>query len=227
MLYYDKLRYRLMPYVYTLAGDAYHKDYTIMRALIMDFPEDEKVQNIGDQFMFGPSLMVCPVYTYKAREREVYLPEGKGWYDFYTGEFFEGGQNIIAEAPYERVPLFVKAGSILPVGPEIEYTSQRPADELTLWVYQGDDAGFELYEDEDINYNYEKGAYLTLPVNYIEDTRSLVIGSQSGSFEGSVNSRKIAIVTVGKENPKGFDMDASISESRDYTGEEIEIKLGQ
>ena len=117
MLFYDKLRYRLMPYIYSLAGRTYHQDYTIMRGLVMDFPGDEAVTNINDQYFFGPSLLINPVYNYKQRNRTVYLPKGQGWYDLYSGTYFEGGHTINADAPYERMPVFVKAGSIIPFGP--------------------------------------------------------------------------------------------------------------
>ncbi len=157
MVWYDKLRYRLMPYIYSLAGVTYFNDYTIMRAMVMDFGSDLNVESIGDQYMFGPSLLVAPVYKYKARTREVYLPASCGWYDLYTGKYFTGGQKIDADAPYERMPLFVKEGSIIPVGPDIQYVDEKPADPLTLLVYTGRDCVFTLYEDEGINYNYEHG----------------------------------------------------------------------
>jgi alpha-D-xyloside xylohydrolase len=165
-----------MPYIYSLAGAAWLNDYTIMRGLAMDFPTDKGVYNIGDQYLFGPALMVCPVHVYKAREREVYFPAGSGWYDFYSGKYSEGGLTMAVPAPYERMPLFVKAGSIVPVGPEIEYTAQKPADPVTLYVYTGADASFTLYEDEGTNYNYEKG-YAISP---IQNKGELTIGT-SGS----------------------------------------------
>ena len=120
MLYYAKLRYRLMPYIYSLAGAVYHQGYTIMRGLAMDFPEDKDIRNIPDQYMFGPSLMVCPVCKYKARQREVCFPDMIEWYDLYSGTHFSGGQTLNAPAPYNRMPLFVPEGSIIPVGPETE-----------------------------------------------------------------------------------------------------------
>lgn len=227
MLYYDKLRYRLMPYIYTLAGNTYHTDYTIMRALVMDFPEDKQVLSIGNQFMFGQSVMVCPVYEYRARSREVYLPAGCGWYDFYTGRYFEGGQTIIAEAPFERIPLFVKEGAIIPVGPEIEYTLQANDGEITLWIYQGKDAKFNLYEDESVNYNYEKGAFSTTPIEYTEQGQKLTIGKRDGTFEGMQSSRKINIVTVSKQIARGFDPAAQSSNSIIYDGSDQSIELNK
>ena len=136
-LYYDKLRYRLMPYIYSLAGAAYHDNYTIMRGLAMDFSADTAVLNIGDQYMFGPSLLINPVYEYKQRSRSLYLPKCAGWYDLYSGKWYAGGQKILADAPYERMPVFVKAGSIIPFGPALQYTSEKPADTITLNIYTG------------------------------------------------------------------------------------------
>jgi alpha-D-xyloside xylohydrolase len=225
MLYYDKLRYRLMPYIYTLAGMTWHEDYTIMRALVMDFLNDEIVRDIGDQFMFGPSLMVCPVYEYEFREREVYLPAGQGWYDFYTGKYYEGGQTIMADAPYERIPLYVKAGSIIPVGPEIEYTAQRKADEITLWVYQGQDADFSLYEDEGTNYNYEKGEYMLLPISYSEKGQELILKNKVGSYTGEPEVRQIRVVSVSRENPVGFDATLGSRITGNYSGGELVFDL--
>ena len=227
MLFYDKLRYRLMPYIYTLAGNTYRIDYTIMRALIMDFPGDKKVLNIGDQYMFGPSIMVCPVYHYKARSREVYLPAGQGWYDFYTGQFFEGGQTITANAPYERIPLFVKEGSLIPIGPEVEYALQSKNDDITLLIYQGADAIFDLYEDENVNYNYEKGDFGLLTFSYSVNDQKLKIERQQGKFEGMPESRKIEIVVVGKNNKVGYSNIDFTFEKVNYQGEELVIPLDE
>src|SRR5436190_6093637 len=153
-LFYDKLRYRLMPYIYSLAGAAYHNNYTIMRGLVMDFSKDTAVLNIGDQYLFGPSLLINPVCKDKQTTREVYLPKSAGWYDLYSGKWYAGGQKIIANAPYEKIPVFVKAGSIIPFGPELQYTSEKPADTIMLNIYTGADSSFNLYEDEGTNYNY-------------------------------------------------------------------------
>jgi alpha-D-xyloside xylohydrolase len=159
MLSYDKLRYRLMPYIYSLTGMVTQKDYTIMRALVMDFGQDKKVLTIGDQYMFGPALLVNPVTEYKVRTRKVYLPAGSGWYDLKSGQYHKGRQAIQADAPYTDIPLFVKAGSILPCGPEIQHTEEKPADPIRLFVYTGGDGSFTLYEDENVNYNYEQGKF--------------------------------------------------------------------
>jgi alpha-D-xyloside xylohydrolase len=201
MLYYDKLRYRLMPYVYSLAGWTYAKDYTIMRGLMMDFANDNAVKNINDEYMFGPSLLINPVYEYKATQRSVYLPAGQGWYDLYSGKYFDGGKTISADAPYERMPVFVKEGSIIPFGVDLQYTNEKPQDKITLYVYTGKDAQFSLYEDEGVNYNYEKGNYSIIPIQYNESTKTLSIGKREGSFKGMVDKRTFNIVWITPEKP--------------------------
>lgn len=225
MLYYNKLRYRLLPYIYTLAGEAYHHDATIMRGLVMDFAVDTMVNNIGDQYMFGPSLLINPVYTYKATSRSVYLPAGQGWYDLYSGAYYAGGAAIVAEAPYGRMPVFVKEGSIIPAGPELQYTSEKPADPLTIYVYTGKDAAFSLYEDEGVNYNYEKGAFTQIPFNYDEQTRTLTIGERQGSFTGMLRQRTFYIKAIGKANPQGLSLEQEGGKKIKYTGAPITIKL--
>jgi alpha-D-xyloside xylohydrolase len=223
-LYYNKLRYSLMPYIYSLAGLTWLDDYTIMRGLAMDFASDKNVYDIGDQFMFGPALMVCPVYKYKARQKNVYLPQSQGWYDAYTGEFFEGGKTISASAPYERMPLFVKSGSLLLIGPEIEYTNQKPADPITIIVYTGDNASFKLYEDEGINYNYEKGRYSVIPLIWNESEKSLKIGKREGEFDGMLKERTFRVVFASKENKVNIDCKNIKYQEVKYSGTQIEIK---
>lgn len=223
MVYSGKLRYRLMPYIYSLAGKTHFDDYTIMRALVMDFNGDTRVNNIGDQYMFGPSLMVAPVCQYKARNREVYFPEANGWYDLYSGKYTEGGQKLTVDAPYERMPLFVKEGSIVPFGPEIQYTGEKQADAITLYVYTGKDAEFTLYEDEGVNYNYEKGAFGTIQLKYSEESGKLVIGEAKGSFDGMLKSRTFNIVWVGKQNPKAYDLTRKPDATINYESSTVEI----
>ena len=194
ILSYDRLRYRMMPYIYSLAGAVHFNDYTIMRALVMDFNGDEKVYDIKDQWMFGPSLMACPVGKYKARSREVYLPEQRGWYDLYTNKYYKGGQTITAAAPYEKIPVFVPEGAIIPFGPAIEWTDEKPADVIKLYVYAGKDGKFTLYEDEGTNYNYEKGKYATIDFTYDDARKQLTIGARKGAFEGMLNKRTFEII---------------------------------
>lgn len=225
MLYYSQLRYRLMPYIYSLAGQGYHQDYTLMRGLMMDFPGDLKASRLNDTYLFGPSLLVSPVTAYKARSRKVYLPAGQGWYDFYTGRFFKGGQDINADAPYERMPLFVKEGSILPAGPALQYTSEKPADPLTLFVFSGRDADFSLYEDEGTNYNYEKGAFSTIGFHYEERSGTLTIADRKGSFSGMQQQRTMRIVVISPKKAKGVDFNLKADHTLQYTGRKTVIRL--
>ena len=223
MVYFNKLRYRLMPYIYSLAGKTHFDDYTIMRPLIMDFNGDTKVNNIGDQYMFGPSFMVAPVYQYKARAREVYFPEVCGWYDLYSGTYIQGGQTVRVDAPYEQMPLFVKEGSIVPFGPEIQYTGEKQADVITLYVYTGKDAEFTLYEDEDVNYNYEKGDFSTIRFHYNEQAGKLTIGNLNGFFDGMLKSRTFNIVWIEKHKPVAFDLRMPVAQTVTYDGRTLEI----
>ena len=218
IVYYTKLRYSLMPYIYSLAGKTYFDDYTIMRPLVMDFMADANVLNIGDAFMFGPAFMAAPVYEYGAREREVYFPECEGWYDFYTGEFREGGASAKVDAPYERMPLYVRAGSIVPVGPEIQWSDEKPADVIDLYVYQGADGEFTLYEDENVNYNYEKGAYAMIDFSYSESDSTLSIGERRGEFPGMLEERTFNVIPVFKDG---------IGESKTvkYSGQAMNVVL--
>ena len=225
ILYYNKLRYSLMPYIYTLAGMTNYKDYTIMRALVMDCGADKKVENISDQYMFGPSIMVCPVYKYQAREREVYFPATSGWYDFYTGKFIAGNQKKMVEAPYERMPIFVPEGAIIPFGPEIQYTSEKKAENITLYVYAGKNGSFELYEDEGVNYNYEKGASAKIRFDYNDKSKMLTINNRVGSFSGMLEKRTFNIIYVSKQNISSFDLKNQKGKEVSYYGKKVMVKL--
>lgn len=224
ILYYNHLRYRLMPYIYSMAGMTHFDDYTIMRPLVMDFPNDKNVETISDQFMFGPNFMVSPVYDYEVRNRTIYFPQGTGWYNFYTGEYTKGGQTATVEAPYEHIPLFIPEGAIIPVGPDIQYSDEKPADAIVLYVYRGKNGSFTLYEDENENYNYEKGLYATIPFSYNETNGTLTIGNRKGNFEGMLKNRKFIIVPVSKENPKPFIYDAK-GQTINYNGNQQTIIL--
>ncbi|WP_051929466.1 TIM-barrel domain-containing protein [Flavobacterium sp. 83] len=226
ILYYNRLRYRMMPYIYSLAGQIYHNDYTMMRGLPMDFNTDKKVLNIADQFMFGPSLLVNPVSEYKKRNRELYLPNTNGWYNFYTSEFLEGGQTINAEATYEQIPLYVKEGSILPCGPNIEFTSQKSTEPLTIYVYTGKDARFTLYEDENINYNYEKDQFSNIEFGYNEAHKTLTIGNRKGHFKRMLKNRTFNIVFIDKTKKATFNLISNSNEGNKvrYNGAEIIVK---
>jgi alpha-D-xyloside xylohydrolase len=225
MLAYDKLRHRLMPYIYSLVGMVTQNDYTIMRALVMDFGGDRNVLNIGDQFMFGSALLVNPVAEYKARMRSVYLPSESGWYDLRSGRYFEGGQTVQAGAPYTDMPIFVKAGSILPCGPEIQYTLEKPADPIRLFVYTGSDGTFTLYEDENVNYNYEKGKFSIIPMSYKEKDHILTIGKRQGEFPGMLERRTFEIVWIGEQKPAGLSFESKPDVSVTYDGTLQSIKM--
>jgi len=223
ILWYMQLRYRLMPYLYSMAGAVCHDDYTIMRGLPMDFPEDEKVRDLSDQWMFGPALMPCPVSEYKARSRSVYFPAG-GWYDFYSGEYYTGSRSRSIPAPYERIPLFVRAGSIIPFGPAMEWSDQKAADAIRLYVYAGADADFTLYEDDGLTYAYEKGAFSTIPFHWDDVSRTLTIGGREGSFPGMLEKRAFHVVVVDPSHPHGYDPDAAGTVC-EYEGNVITLKL--
>ncbi len=223
---YDKFRYRMMPYLYSMAGAVHFKDYTMMRALVMDFNGDNKVYDIKDQWMFGPAFMACPVGKYQARSREVYLPKQSGWYDLYTNKYYKGGQTITADAPYEKIPVFVREGAIIPYGPAIEWTDQKPADFITLYIYAGKDGNFTLYEDEGTNYNYEKGKYATIDFVYDDANKQLTICGVNGEFDGMLKKRtfKVVYCTPGK-TVKDLDIDKVKGQIVKYTGKEVTLKL--
>ncbi len=223
MVWYNKFRYRLMPYVYTLAGMTWHNDYTIMRPLVMDFNGDITVNNIGDQYMFGPSLMVAPVYEYKARTREVYFPAATGWYDLYSGQFLTGGEYRTVDAPYEKMPLYVREGAILPFGPEITSTAEKAADPVTLYVYTGRDGAFTLYEDEGVNYDYEKGEFSTIPITWDDAAGKLTIGARKGSWDGMPETRTFNVMWISKEQPQAFDLSAVPRASVTYDGTAVSL----
>lgn len=224
--YYLRLRYHLMPYIYTLAGMTWHNDYTIMRPLIMDFASQRETYDIGDQYLFGPALMVAPVTEYEAREREVTFPATRGgWYDFYSGiHVSAGGERKMMPAPYERIPLYVKAGSIIPTGPAISSTKAGHPERLTLYVYAGADGTFTLYEDEGTNYNYEQGAYSQIPIHWDDATRTLTLAAREGSFSGMPTTRTIAIVLTDAHHAQPFSPDAA-GHTLTYTGEEVSVVL--
>jgi alpha-D-xyloside xylohydrolase len=219
MVYYTKLRYRMMPYIYSLAGMTYFNDYTIMRALVMDFGADTATHSVGDQYMFGSNLMVCPVYAYKATSRDVYFPANTNWYDFETGEYITGGRTVNVAAPYERIPLFVREGSILPTGGEIQSTKEIQAD-LNIRIYTGKDGTFTLYEDEGVNYNYENGAYSTIRFDYNEESQTLTVGETKGAYAGMPEERILTVEWIGKG---GKNTASKIK----YTGEKVSIKMAE
>ena len=225
LIRYDKLRYRLMPYIYSLAWKVTSEDYTIQRPLVMDWRTDENTWNIGDQFMFGPALLVNPVLKANATHRSVYLPASPKWYDFWTGAAVQGGQEIDAEAPLDRMPLYVRAGAILPMGPEIEYAAQNPGGPIELRIYRGADGQFDLYEDAGDGYEYEKGQHTVIPIRWNESAGLLTIGGREGSFPGMVEKRAFRIVVVKSGHGIGGEMTGKADREIPYDGKEIKLNL--
>lgn len=223
---YDKLRYRLMPYLYSMAGMVHLKDYTMMRGLVMDFNGDDKVLDIKDQWMFGSALMACPVGEYQKYSREVYLPKQKGWYDFYTGAYHAGGQTIVADAPYDKIPVFIPEGAILPIGPEMQWSDEKKPELIDLYVYAGKDGSYTLYEDEGTNYNYEKGKYAVIDFKY-DDARKLVtIGARKGSFDGMLQKRRFNLILVDQKQQQGVNLAKSPKgKVVKYAGQAMTVKL--
>ena len=200
-----RMRYELLPYIYSTSWQVSRHNDSFMRALVMDFPEDRNVWDMGLEFMFGRAFLVAPVtkalYTSERAARsyqkssltagewqgktfDVYLPAGAVWYDYWTNQRYDGGQTIAADAPLDRIPLYVRAGSIVPKGPEVQYADEKVWDALDLTVYPGADASFTLYDDEGDNYNYEKGLYSTIPLKWNDRSRTLTIGRREGSYPG-------------------------------------------
>ncbi|MDE2112555.1 MAG: DUF5110 domain-containing protein [Alphaproteobacteria bacterium] len=224
LAFYDRLRYRLIPYIYTQAADMYFKAGTLMRGLVMDFPSDAKVRDIADEYMFGPSLLVAPVTEYRVRARSVYLPAGVRWYDFYTGKIYDGGERIDAAAPLERMPLFVKEGSIIPIGPRIQYTREKPRAPITITVYTGKNGQFDLYEDDGTTNAYEHGAWSRIPLSYDEASGTLTIGNRIGSFPSMVADRVFNIRWISGQTPNAVKFDAKPDRSVRYFGKAIEVR---
>ncbi len=232
LLEYDKLRYRLLPYIYSLAGRVTTQNYTMMRGLAFDFPSDGNVYNIPGQYMFGPAFMVSPVTTQlysganaatDIKTSKVYLPKAK-WFDFWTGEAIIGGKVIDAPAPIEIMPLYVRAGSIVPMGPVVEYATQNPGAPIELRIYPGADGSFEFYEDENDNYNYEKGAHATFTLNWNDKARLLSISATKGHFAAMVKQHIFNVVIVG--NGHGVNVGSTKADKVvKYNGKAMQVKI--
>jgi len=234
LLKYDKLRYRLLPYIYSLAAKVTNENYTIMRSLAFDFGNDKNVYNIPDEYMFGPAFLVNPVteqlYTGKnadtqPKTRKVYLPKGNRWFNFWTGETLNGGQTIDADAPVETIPVYVKAGSIIPMGPKVEYATQNPAGAIELRIYPGANGEFKFYEDENDNYNYEKGNCSTFSFKWDDELHQLTISDRKGSFPGMVKRRLFNIVVVRKDHGANSGVTIKADKTVNYDGRAIVINL--
>jgi len=225
MLKFDRLRYRLLPYVYALAAGVTRAGGTIMRPVDMDFPPPPGEPSPADQYMFGPALMISPVTEYKARARAVHLPPAPGgWYDFWTGVPVAPGARTAA-APFDAIPIHARAGAIVPFGPDLQYTDEKPADPITLFVYAGRDGAFTLYEDDGVSNDYEKGAFATIPVRWDDATRTLTIGRRAGRFPGMLARRTFQIVLVTRARPAPFSFAPRPDRTVTYTGEATAVRL--
>jgi alpha-D-xyloside xylohydrolase len=234
------LRYRLLPYIYSTSWNVTAHQSTMMRALVMDFANDKRALDINNQYMFGKSLLVCPVtdsmyskpgttvnvedYN-KIKTHEVYLPKGTDWYDFWTGERSNGGQTVQKETPIDIIPLYVKAGSILPIGPEVQYATEKKWDNLEIRLYPGANGEFTLYEDENDTYDYEKGAFSTIAFTWDDAKKALTISDRAGSFTRMLGERKFRIVKVSTNNGVGMDTVKKYDKVVAYDGKEIVVKL--
>jgi alpha-D-xyloside xylohydrolase len=223
-----RLRYRLIPYLYSTAWQVTSNNDSYMRPLFSDFAADKKVWNITDEFLFGRSILAAPIVKAQYTEEKIirtdamtgwnrqnatdgsaagaidftatktttkYLPKGAAWYDFWTNKQYKGGQDVTLETTLDRVPMFVRAGSILPLGPEMQYVGEKAWDNLEMRVYPGANGSFTLYEDEGDNYNYEKGQYATITFQWNDKARTLTIGERKGSYPGMLQKRQFTIVT--------------------------------
>jgi alpha-D-xyloside xylohydrolase len=218
------LRYRLLPYIYSEAWQVTKNGSTMMRPLVMDFREDAKAIDQPYEYMFGKSILVAPITEAGTSEWNVYLPKSAKWFDFWTGRQYNGGQTIKTPAPLDKIPLFVKAGSIIPMGKFIQYAGQKSADTLEIRVYKGADGKFDLYEDEGDNYNYEKGKYTVIPFNWDEHRQTLTIGEKVGNFPESLIRRMFNVVLVNESEGLGINT-STVKKEVNYNGKEIEIIL--
>ncbi len=240
---YINLRYALLPYLYSTGWQVTDNAGSFLRALFMDFNEDQKVHTISNQYMFGKAFLVTPVtrnmYVFSNKEQwkdpyedfsktgtqDVYLPKGTKWFDFWTGEALNGGQMVTKEVPIDIIPLYVRAGSIVPFGPKVQYSTEKKWNNLEIRIYPGADGEFVLYEDENDNYNYEKGVYSTIKFTWDDANRTLNIADREGTFPGMLKSRKFNIVVVDKENGTGSAQSTKFTKSVSYGGKKKSVKL--
>ena len=237
---YINLRYSLLPYIYASSWEVTNNHSTMTRALVMDFAEDKQALDINDEFMFGKSILVSPVtqpmYSKlidtvrvadfsTVKSKDVYLPKGVDWFDFWTAEKHVGGRTVKKAVPIDITPMFVKAGSILPFGPKVQFATEKKWDNLEIRIYEGANGDFTLYEDENDNYNYEKGAYSTIKFLWNDKNRTLTIDKQKGSFLGTLKQRKFNIVLVSKDKGTGTDLSKKYDREVIYSGKRINVKL--
>ncbi|RYF14836.1 MAG: DUF5110 domain-containing protein, partial [Flavobacteriales bacterium] len=219
-----KLRYSLLPYIYSTSWDVSANDGTFMRPLMMDFPQDKKTHEIGSSYLFGRSILVAPVTKYQAKKWPVYLPEGSSWYNFWTSERYKGGQTVDTDAPVDIVPLYIKSGSILPIGPDVQYSTEKKWDHLQIRIYSGSNGEFVLYEDENDNYNYEKGVYSTIKFSWNDELKTLTIADRQGSFPQMLKSRKFSIELIGNNEQNANQTAKNVKEVL-YNGKLKQLKF--
>jgi alpha-D-xyloside xylohydrolase len=241
---YINIRYHLLPYIYSTSWDVTTNQSSMMRALVMDFPKDKNALDINDEYMFGKSLLVNPVTnamyvkpdgTAKEatqvedfstiKSKETYLPAGTDWFDFWTGEKLSGGNKVSKQTPLDIIPLYVKAGAIVPVGPSVQYSTEKKWNELEIRIYPGANGKFVLYEDENDNYNYEKGIYSTITFSWDDAKKTLAISDRNGSFPGMLNERKFNVVLVGVNKGAGDNLSVQPDKQITYTGKKLSVKL--
>jgi alpha-D-xyloside xylohydrolase len=241
---YVNIRYRLLPYIYSTSWDVTANSSSMMRALVMDFPNDKNALNLNDEYMFGKSLLISPVTNamyikpsvngrdtvqvedFSAiKSKETYLPAGTDWFDFWTAEKLSGGKKVAKETPLDIIPVYVKAGSILPIGPNVQYASEKKWDNLEIRIYPGANGKFVLYEDENDNYNYEKGIYTTINFDWNDKSKTLTISDRKGSFPGMLNSRKLNIVMVSANKGSGENPVAQPDKEITYSGKKVTVKF--
>ncbi len=225
LLAFDHLRYRMLPYNYSVAWKITSERYTSLRPLMMDFPGDPNVLPISDQHMFGPAFLVCPVTTPQATTRSVYLPAGVNWTDLWSGETHQGGQTITANAPLDIMPLYVRAGSIVPFGPSLQYAMEKAADPIELRIYTGADGQFTLYEDEGDSYAYESDNYATIPLSWNDSTKTLTVGARQGSFPGMLAQRTFRVVWVCPAHGSGTPNDGPADALITYNGSQVSVSI--
>ena len=218
------LRYSLLPYIYSTSWDVSSNNGTFMRPLIMDFVSDKKTHSIGNEYLFGRSILVAPVTKYKSKEWSVYLPNGIDWYDFWTNAYIKGGQTIVSKAAVDEIPLYIKAGTILPFGPKVQYATEKKWDNLEIRIYPGADGEFTLYEDENDNYNYEKKMYSIIKFRWDDKTRMLTIKDREGSFSGMLKSRVFKIIVVSPDTAVA-DSSGQPGKNISYNGKKKVLKL--
>jgi len=218
------VRYELMPYIYSETSKIKNGS-TFMRPLVMDFQDDEKAVSQPYQYMFGKSFLVAPVTESGITDWEVYLPKDSKWFDFWTEKNFEGGQNIKVDAPLNKIPLFVKAGSIIPIGPKVQYANEKKWNDLEIRIYEGANGEFTLYEDEGDNYNYEKGKYATITFKWNDLKKIVTVSEQKGSFSGMIKERKFKVVKVSSKIGKSDTATEKSGKVISYKGNEVSIKL--